>query len=253
MNSIAIAGIVFTCAFGGAAIGMFLRPVLPEHHLSKDSKDIVKLTMGLVASMAALVLGLLVASATSEFNSQESGFQQLAANLLFLDRTLGHYGPEAEKAREALRRTVALFLDRNWPGSGSSGSKLQADELTSEADLLYDAIRDLSPTNAGQQASQSQAQQIFTELAKTRLLMSQQEDASIPRPFLVVLGFWLFVLFASFGLLSPRNLTVISALFVCSLSVSAAVFLIVDLDQPFEGLIQISSAPLRKTLSQLGK
>jgi hypothetical protein len=253
MNSIAIAGIVFVCACAGAAIGMYLRAMLPEHHLSAESKDIVKVAMGLVASMDALVLGLLVASATSEFNTQKSGYQQLAANLLFLDRTLGRFGPEAEKARAGLRRTVAAFLDHNWPGDSSQTSGLQAAEVTAEASALYEAIQDLSPANAGQQASQSQAQQIFAELAKTRLLLSQEEDASIPRPFLIVLGFWLFVLFVSFGLFSPWNSTVIGALLVCSLSVSAAVFLIIDLDQPFEGLIQISSAPLRRTLSQLGQ
>ena len=252
MNSIAIAAIVFLCAFGGAAIGMALRAVLPSNQFSQESKDVIKLTMGLVASMAALVLGLLVASATTEFNTQKSGFDQLAANLVFLDRILERFGPDAKDARAALRRTVVAFLDHNWPGSGSRTSPAQAAEVSEEAKALYNAIRDLPATGAGQQATQSLAQQTFADLAKTRLLLSQAEDASIPRPFLVVLGFWLFALFTSFGLFSPWNPTVIGALVVGSLSMAAAVFLIVDLDQPFEGLIQISSAPMHNALRQLG-
>jgi hypothetical protein len=253
LNSITIAAVVFACAFGGAAIGIFLRTVLPEPHLTTESKDVLKLTMGLVASMTALVLGLLVASATGEYNTQKNGFQQLAANINLLDRTLARYGPEAAKARAVLRRGIASFLDHNWPGSGSQSSGLEAAELTADGNTMFDAIQDLSPTDARQRASQAQAQQIFADLARTRFLLSQQDDPSIPRPFLVVLGFWLFVLFTSFGLVSPWNSTVVMALFFGSLSVACAVFLIVDLDQPFEGLIQISSTPLRNVLSHLGQ
>ena len=72
-------------------------------------------------------------------------------------------------------------------------------------------------------------------------------------PFLVVLVFWLTILFISFGLFAPPNATVIATLFVCALSVSGAIFLILELDQPFEGLIRISSAPLRNALAHLGQ
>ncbi len=106
MGSIAIGGIVFACTFGGALVGMMLRAVLPEHHVSPDSKDVVKLGMGLIATLAALVLGLLIASAKSSFDGQRTGFQQLAANLVLLDHALARYGPETKGAREALRRLV---------------------------------------------------------------------------------------------------------------------------------------------------
>lgn len=253
MSSIAIAVIAFACAFGGAALGIFLRAILPESHLSNDSKDVIKLGTGFIGTMAALVLGLLVASATSAFNSEASGFQQLATNYILLDRVLAHYGPEAKGGREQLRHSVDTILNRLWPANGPRSPRFSAPEITVANRALFDSIRDLSPRNDAQRLVQAQAVQIGVELGKTRWVLSQGEDSSVPIPFLVVLMFWLSALFTAFGLLSPRNATVITVLFVCALSVAGAIFLILDLDQPFEGLIRISSGPLRDALSQLGR
>lgn len=253
MSSMAIAVIAFACAFGGAALGIFLRAALPESHWSDDSKEVIKLGTGFIGTMVALVLGLLVASATSAFNSEERGFQQLATNCIMLDRALAHYGPEAKGARERLRHSVGTILNRLWPASGPRSSGFSAPEITVANRALYDSIRDLSPRNDAQRLIQSQVVQIGVELGKTRWVLSQGEGSTIPIPFLVILMFWLAALFTAFGLLSPRNATVIIVIFVCALSVAAAIFLILDLDQPFEGLIRISSEPLRDALSQLGQ
>jgi hypothetical protein len=248
-----IAGIVFACTFGGAALGMFLRTVLPEPHLSADSKDVVKLGTGLVATMAALVLGLLTASAKSAYDAQRAGFQQAAANLVLLDRTLAQYGPEAKPARDVLRRTVAALIERLWPVDGSRPTGLDSADITEVGGALIKAVRDLKPEIDAQKTLQAQALQIGTDLGRTRWLLSQQEENPLPLPFLVVLVFWLFVLFTSFGLFSPWNGTVLVVMFVCALSVAGALFLIVDLGQPFQGVFQISGAPLRRALSQLGQ
>jgi hypothetical protein len=253
MNSLTVAAIVFACAFGGAIVGIFLQRVLPQSHLRQESKDVIKLGTGLIATMAALVLGLLVGTAKSSFDSQNSGFQQLATNIILLDRTLAHYGPDAKQSREQLRRTITSTIDRLWPADGSHSSGLDDSTITADAGSLYDSIRSLSPRDDSQRSLQTQALQISTDLARNRWQLSQPDDGSLPIPFLVVLAFWLLVLFFSFGLFSPRNGTVLTVLFVCALSVAGAVFLIVDLDQPFEGLLRVSSASLRSALAQLGR
>jgi hypothetical protein len=253
VDSLTIAGIVFACAFGGAVLGMYLRRVLPESHLSSESKDAVKIGTGLVATLAALVLGLLVASAKSSFDAQRGGFQQLSANLILLDRSLKHYGPETKAIREELRRTVTLLLDHRWPAGGSRASGLDSPEITASAGAFYAAIRDLPAATDAQKAIQSQALQVGADLGRTRWLLSQGDESSIPTPFLVVLVLWLAVLFVTFGLFSPPNATVVAILFICAVSLAGAVFLIVELDQPFGGLIQISSKPLRDALGQLGQ
>jgi hypothetical protein len=150
MSSMAIAVIAFACAFGGAALGIFLRAALPESHWSDDSKEVIKLGTGFIGTMVALVLGLLVASATSAFNSEERGFQQLATNCIMLDRALAHYGPEAKSARERLRHSVDTILNRLWPANDPRSSGFSAPEITVANRALYDSIRDFSPRNDAQ-------------------------------------------------------------------------------------------------------
>jgi hypothetical protein len=231
-------------------LGMFLRAVLPEHHLNADSKDLVKLGMGLVATMSALVLGLLIASAKGSYDRLSDDLTQISANLILLDRVMAHYGPETKEARDLLRRTVVRALDQTWSEHNSRPAQLEPPAMTED---LYDEIHALSPQNDAQRLRQAQALQFSTELAKKRWLLVEQSGSSIPMPFVVLLTFWVTVIFVSFGLFSPTNATVIATLFVCALSVSGAIFLILELDQPFAGLIQISSAPLHNALAHLGQ
>jgi Protein of unknown function (DUF4239) len=254
VSALAVAAILFVCVFGGALLGMLLRAKLPKHHLEDESKDVVKLGMGLVATMAALVLGLLVASAKSSYDSQKNGLDQMSASLVILDSALAEYGPEAQEPRAMLRRLVASTLARIWPEDATETSTLGGSETTTGGRALYGRIQRLSPQNDMQRALQTQALRILADLAEARwLLVAQRESGVIPTPFLLVLTFWLVVLFASFGLLGPPNGTVIASLLVSALSVSGAVFLILELSEPFEGLLRISSLPLRNAFAQLGQ
>jgi hypothetical protein len=249
MSSMAISLTVFAVVFGGALLGMILRALLPEHHLSPDSRDVVKLGMGLIATITALVLGLLVASAKSSFDAQRNGLVQLAANLQFLDRTLARYGQEAKDAREQLKRSVADLLDRTWPEGGSRGGL----EAPGRYEGLLDTIQALSPKNEQQQSLHATAIKTGADIAQARWLLFAQKGSSIPMPFLVVMVFWLAMLFASFSLFARPNATVVITLLVCALSVAGAILLILELDRPFEGFIKISSEPLRQALEQLGR
>lgn len=249
MSPMTITWIVFACVFGGALVGTFLRAVLPEHHLSTDSKDFVKLGTGLIATMSALVLGLLIASAKSSYDTRTGEVTQMSANIIMLDRAMAHYGPDTKEARELLRRSVVHTLDRMWPEDSSRPAQLAP---TAESESLYDKIQKLSPQNEAQRAVQAQALTLSTNLAQTSWLLVEQ-SGSVPMPFLVVLVFWLAVIFVSFGLFAPSNATVVATLLVCALSVSGAIFLILELDRPFDGLIQISSASMRDALARLGR
>ena len=233
---------------------MILRAFLPEHHLSAESKDVVKLGMGLIGTMTALVLGLLIASAKSSFDTQRNGLAQLSANIILLDRALAHYGPESKDAREMLRASVADMLQHTWPQenpqSGQAAAKVRTE---GRYEGLYEKIQELAPKNDAQRALQAQALKTGADIAQMRWLMFAQKGSSIPTPFLVVMVCWLTLILASFSLFAPSNATVFSTLLVCALAVSSAVFLILELDRPFEGMIQISSAPLRAALAQLGR
>ncbi|MCE9566974.1 MAG: DUF4239 domain-containing protein [Planctomycetes bacterium] len=252
MDSLVVAGIVFACTFGGVVLGMALRAVVPERYLCAESRDVLKLSAGLLATLSALVLGLLIASAKSSFDTQRGGFHQMATNIVILDRSLLLYGKEETKeTRQLLHKAVATLVEHRWPSDGSRSTGLDGPEITASNEAFYAALTKLTPQNETQRAIQSQAFQTSAELGRTRWQLIHGGESSIPVPFLIVLIFWLTVLFAIFGLLAPRHLATIVVLFLCALSVSGAIFLILELDQPFEGLIQISGQPLRNALSHL--
>jgi hypothetical protein len=254
MNALAAAAIVFAFVFGGAALGMLLRGILPAHHLSDESRDVVRLGTGLVATMAALVLGLLVASAKGAYDTQKDGLDKITANITLLDTTLAQYGPETKEARAILRSTVGSAIARLWPADTSREATLGEAETTAGGKSFYAEILSLAPATETQRMLQFQALTIATELARARLLLvAQQETGRISGVFLVILVSWLVALFASFGLFAPRNATVVAALLISAFSVSGAIFLILELDEPFAGVIQISSAPMRDAFVHLGE
>jgi hypothetical protein len=232
-------------------LGMFLRNRLPEHHLSGDTKDVVRLGTGLIGTIAALVLGLLIASANSTYETQSSQVQQLTANIVLLDRTLAQYGPETDSVRDLLRRGVASMADRIWRENGSDSMKATPFEATAAALSLYGEILKLSPQNETQRSLQTRAIDTVQDLGKTRLLLFAEAGSAIPMPFLVVLVSWLAIIFASFSLFADNNATTIVALGIFALSASASIFLILELSQPFTGLMMISSEPLRVALAPL--
>ena len=242
--------VVLVCTAGGALLGMAGHR-LPENHLTADSRDVVKLGIGLIATMSALVLSLLVASASRSYDAQRSQLTQMSVNIVLLDRALAHYGPDTAAARAELRTNVAATIDLMWPADG--GRPAQLDPASLHAEGLYDHIQALGPQTDVQRSLQSTALKIALDVGRTRWSLFEQNSRSIPLPFLVVLVLWLTILFAGFGMLTAPNSTVAFILLLCALSVSTAVFLILELDQPFSGLIQVPSAPLRSALAQLGR
>jgi hypothetical protein len=254
MSSLAVSGIVFACVIAGVILGMILRAVLHERHLGPESKDLIKLGMGLIGTMTALVLGLLIASAKSSFDTQRNGLAQMSGNVIFLDRTLARYGEEANGARELLRASVADTLQRTWPSENPESGNTEARSGTEgRYEAVFEKIEGLAPETASQRALQAQALKTATDIAQARWVLFAQKGGSIPTPFLVVMVAWLTLIFASFSLSAPPRPTVVVTLLICALAVSSAIFLILELDRPFDGMIQIPSAPLRGALTQLGR
>jgi hypothetical protein len=251
VSAMAIAWIVFACVFAGALLGMFLRSALPEEHLSGETKDVVKVAISLIATMTALVLSLLISSAKSAYETRSSEVVQSSADVVLLDRALARYGPEAKDARSLLRNTIAAGIERYWPTNGARPA--DPDSAGSPFEAIYDKIDQLSPQNDSQRSLKAQALQATTSLGRTRFLLFQQLGSSIPLPFLIVMVFWLTIIFASFGLFAPANAIVTSVFVVCAMSVSGAIFLILELDRSYSGMIQVSSAPLRQALARLGQ
>jgi hypothetical protein len=249
MSPLAASFVVFICLFGAVLLGMSIRMALPEHHLTDESKHVLEVGLGIIGTMAGLVLGLLVASATGSYNAQRSELIDVSSKVVVLDRLLAHYGPETNVPRETLRVAVARTLNRLWPSEGLT----QVDPRAAGGEALYDEIAELSPKSDVQTAIKPAALGLATTIGSARWLMYEQQSSSVSVPLLVVLVFWFSVTFLGFGLFAPRNATVIAALALCAVSVSGAIFILLEMYTPFEGLIQLSSAPLRDALAHLGK
>jgi hypothetical protein len=234
---------------GGGLFGSFLRDRLPDHHFCDDSKDIIKMASGMIATLVALVIGLLVSSAKSSFDQANDGLTQAGAKLILLDRTLSRYGQEALPIRLRMKDSVKGVIARLWPSGTAPREGMDAIEKNSQFDELQDLIAQLSAKDEMHRSIRAQALQTCNELGQSRWLMIEKAQTALPTPFLVMLIFWLTVLFTSLGLLAPRNLTTITCLFVCALSMAGAILLMMEMNHPFEGVIQASPAPLLKAVS----
>jgi hypothetical protein len=250
MSPAVLSCLIFALTLGGIALGALLRTTLPQHHLSKESQDVVRLGAGLVATIAALVLGLLIAAAKGSFDTQSGQIRQITADVILLDALLEQYGPETQPIRVAMRSAIGPLADRIWHEKATDAARPFATDT--EAESVYIAIQALSPKNDLQRSLQGRAAQISTDLAQTRLLLFAESDGAIPAPFIAILAFWLVIIFASFSLFAALNVTVFSFLALFALSASCAIFLILELSQPFTGLLMIPSGPLRNVLGPLG-
>jgi hypothetical protein len=251
MNMVLVAVILFVVLVGAALLGRRVRRYLPEDHLSADSKDAVKLAMGLVATMTALVLGLLINSAKAGYDTKRSEVIQMAAKVAFLDRVLVLYGAEAMEARAELRAAVTDAVQRMWPSERRESAQLIPNEQLGDA--FYVAIHRLSPRDDTQRALKTQAVTLMVDLGQLRLLLVAQSIPSISSPMLIILVSWLVVIFFGFSLVAPPNSTTTLALVASAFSAACAIFLILGLDYPFGGPIHIPSGPMRNVLNNLAQ
>jgi hypothetical protein len=232
--------------FGGALVGMFAARALPEHHLGDETRTAVTVSVAIVGTLSALVLGLMISTASSSFSARSNEVTEISSDLIRIDRILQRYGPEAQNARAKLRTYVAAKTQELFPMAGEPPQTNEATAGMLEA--MQDAILSLAPADERHTWLRSQALTLSGGLFEARWLLEQQAGSTIPMPFLVLLIFWLAIVFASFGLFAPLNSTAVAALLLCSMAVSGGITMILELDSPFSGLVRISAEPMRHAL-----
>jgi hypothetical protein len=249
MGSLAVSFVVFVLVFAGAPAGMALRRALPEEHFGTDAKDTVRLAIGLIVTMTGLVLGMLVSSAKTYYDGQKNVVAQLATEVVILDGLLTVYGPEAKQTRIEARRFVEDAIDRIWP-RGKSG-EFQLKPKNNGGDI-YAELEQLVPKDDTHAALKTEIMSLTMDLKKTYWLMFlESEQTSMSLPLLVVVVLWLVTIFISFGAFAPSNSTVMMTLVICAISVSAAIFIIMEMYSPFSGILKISPVAVRDALHQM--
>jgi hypothetical protein len=251
MSSLAVSFVAFACCCVSALVGMILRVKLPAHHLDSESRDVMKLVMGIIATMAALVLGLLIASSKSAYDTQASEMQQLAADLVQLDRMLASYGPEAGEARAILKAGAIAAHRRIWPESETQSTNLDPAVIREQANGFYEAVQTLSPRTEPQRHAQGVALQLARSIFQTRMLMFEQLGGSVLWPLLAVLISWVTMLFLGFGMFARPHATIAVTIVIGAFSVASAVFLIIELSQPYDGFMRIPDTAFRSAMAHI--
>ena len=254
LNPIAIGLIALGCTVAGTLLGMWLRPRLPEEHIRAESRDTMKLGIGLIATMTALVLGLVTASAKTSFDVVDTAVRRTAMDLLTLDRILARYGPETREVRAGFKQVVGERIENLWPSGARGRAALNPSaSFMTGTEVLADRIRALAPRDESQRLLRTRAVELVENLLKDRWMVAAAGATSVPVSFLAILLFWLTITFAAFGLLAPRNTTVLAVLFLCAVSVSSAIFLVLEMDGPFDGLLKVSPGPLHYAHARLNQ
>ena len=253
MDPIVKSVIVLVCVFASGMLGLSLRSILPQRHLQEDSLTMVRLGTGVIATLTALVLGLLVASAKANYDRATNQVTSAAAAVVLLDRTLAQYGPQTAAARGSLRAAVESAMTTLFSEHSHGVADIDTSAALARSEKLQTQLRELTPENDAQRRLQTRALEISNDVAQTRQLVIAQAQGSIPAAFLVILVLWLSIMFAGFGLVTANNPTVLVTLFLCAVSVAGAVLMIEELNQPLAGLMKVSSAPMRYALAHLGQ
>jgi hypothetical protein len=249
MTNIEIGAVSFAAIFGGVLIGRFTARRLPNHHLSSETQSAVTVSVAVIGTLSALVLGLMISAANSSFSARTDEVRQLSLQLIRIDRNLRRYGPEANDARARLRawaitKTQQLFPEKGQPRPSS--------QITIELlEKVQDALLVLKPKDERQKYLGTLCVTLSSNIIQARWSLEARGGHSIPTPFLVLLIFWLAIVFASFGLFAPANPTAMIALLLCALAVSGGIVLIEDLDNPGSGFIQIPPDSMRRALVEI--
>jgi hypothetical protein len=253
MNSYLLASTAFVCVFTGALAGLWLNAYLPEHHRSQASHDAIKLGTGMISVLASLVLGLLTASVKTSFDTTDAQMRSFAATLIQLDQALRVYGPETARLRDELRDYTALAIVNQWPHEHTHPTQMEDNTAGQKLDQVHLAVLQLKPGDPQQQAMRDSALKLIDSALQTRWLLIERAETSIQPVFMVILITWITLIFVSFGYNAPRNATVIVSFFICAAALAACMFLIVEMDGPFDGLIVVSSHAMRDALAHMSQ
>jgi hypothetical protein len=251
MEPLAISALVAGAVFVSAIVGFNLHRVLPEQHLSKETHDVIRLGAGMLSVPASLVLGLLIATVKTAYDNTHSALRVYAANLTVLDETLRDYGDGALAARRELRDYTTRLLDDVWRRPYDHPFLVENRVAGELLEHVREAIRSLPTATRDEQSLVADALQVASTLLRERWLLIEREGSSVHHIVIVILTLWIAAIFISFGINAPQHATMYGVFFVLSIAIGSAIFLVLETDRPFGGLMQLSGRPIETALGHM--
>lgn len=250
MGGIGLGLAIFALLFGAAMAALHLHPRLPERHRDQGTQDVIRLAVGMIVVMTSLLLSILTTSVKESFDALDRSVRRLAAEMVLLDRALHLYGPAAAEARGVLRRYAEGTLEDGWPARGTP--PLLENPATGELlNRLHQAVWALPAADADREALKAAAVNRLRAVTEGRWAMIEGAGGTLSPPFIGILVGWLTLIFASFGYNAPVNRIVTVTLLLCTASIAAAMFLIIEMDQPFHGILAVPAEPLQRALEHM--
>ena len=250
MSPIIVSILIVACIFVGGLIGLSLNRVLRPDHLTKETQEVVRLSIGMISVLASLVLGLLIATAKSSYDTTASSVRNYGAELALLNETLRDFGGDASRPRDLLREYTQRLRDDIWPTDGTP-PHLNDAQASALMEHVREQVRALLPADDGQKWLRDQALAINENLLRDRWLMIGEQGRNVSPIMLGVLVSWVTLIFVSFGINAPRNAMVAASFLICSVAIGGAIFLILEMDRPVQGVLQISSWPINNALAEM--
>jgi len=253
VGPVPIGVIIVAILFGTALLAMAAARFLPDGHLSPEIKNVVSVSAAVIGTLSALVVGLLISTSSASYTGKSQEVVQISVNVITLDRMLRRYGPETQDIRVVLNRYTAAELQDLFPTDSNQTLNPENNRTIAVLEELQDKILALTPANAMQRWLQPQALQLIGTMMAARWQLGQESLSETPLPLLMLVMFWFVIIFASFGLFAPRNMTAIAMIFFCSVAIGGAVRMVTELQMPFGGLIRVSSTPLTQALDVISR
>lgn len=251
MSHLTIALVSFAGIFGGALLGFFAARRLPGHHLNNETQTAVTVSVAVIGTLAALVLGLMITAANGSFTKRSEEVRELSLQLIRMDRNLRRYGPEAQDVRVSLRAWATAKIQQLFPEETKEAPT--SDQTIEMLEGVQDGLMALKPKDDRQEHLRALCLTLSSTMIQARWGLETHAGHSIPIPFLVLLIFWLAIVFASFGLFAPSNSTTMAALFLCAMAVAGGILLIEDLDNPVGGFVRLPADAMKRALTEISR
>ena len=253
MNHYVTSTVVLVLILLSAAVGSYVRLKLPDHHFNEATLGAMRIAVGLVATLSALVLSLLISSGKSSLDLVNTAIERNTVAMIRLDHTLAQFGPSTNDLRAQIKQDYVRWTSFLFSGTTGKTAEITSTEIIQSTYDIQERIFALQPVGPVQEKLQDHALQLWDDIFAGRWLALEHRRGLIPTPLIMILVGWLVVIFGIFGFSAPRSWSMCVVFLLCAISATTAIFVVLDMDTPFQGMVNASKTPMIETLHFLGK
>ncbi len=248
MSNLVLGVIIFLLLASSSLFALVIHPRLTNRYRNDETNTVVRLIANLFVVMASLVLGLMINSAKSTYEAVDHNVHAISKEIILFDRALRPL-PGGSETRQRILTYANHAHNLNRP----TGDRLIVGDVSSEQLLsaVGTSLRAINVVDREETALLQEARQRFRTIVDLRWALVEDAEGVIPMPIIAMVVAWLVLIFASFGYRAPRNLVIVGSVVVAAGLIAGSIYLILDLDAPFSGLVQVTDEPLQRAIAEM--